>query len=172
MSSLVTFLGIAAIAAVVSALLSRLGMSAIRPLYLSRRRSLVVLAGALMGWMGFVLVVGWAAATFPYRGEPLRDREPTPDWLWQVGAGVAVLGAVLVASAWMSAPLMAETDKASNGTFPGPRHVLVGLACSGLVSIAVATLASRHSAFVWHPLQMAVLCVITLLLFGRHWFRE
>jgi hypothetical protein len=132
------------------------------------RRS-VFIASGLLGWSGISFVMGWTLVRFPRGTETRVGEQPAPDWLWQLGLGLCLAAALVIAFVVITAPPVKEPQPA----VPDPPTwlILTTVLAAFCIPMAIAAGAAIDSAFAWVPLLLAVICSSMILVNERtHWF--
>jgi len=102
-------------------------------------------------WSGIVLVAAWSMVKYPGAHDLDVPEQPAPALLWQVGAAMAVGGAVVTFLAWHTASAGGHAAHEE----PRPGLVLAALVVATDVPAVVAATAAPHSELVWAPLVLA-----------------
>ena len=119
----------------------------------------MAIAGLVFGVAGFSFLCGWFL-THLRRKEDSPDfpDQPSPNVLWQLGIGFAVLGGAMVLLAYFLSP-RSSADTPPAGSVKSEKALLGVLLAAFVVPLVICTAAALESAYQYWPLAFGVMAL-------------
>jgi len=132
------------------------------------RRGGVVSGALLLATAGVSFLVAYYLVRFPGPRDTVKDDQPVPEWPWQLGLGLLVLGAVGVALMVVFAPRPVVNEPPRKQWEPSHRIMSVMIVVTGALPMLVTAAASLRSQLAYVPVVMAIAMTVGAFIWPRY----